>query len=334
VAVGALNEAHPIADVAREAYAMGWALSGGPMTDRVRAGSIAAVQLAVEHADDPTILEVTLKLGSLEGVWATVYQRRETLIADRTRAITAAWLGCARSLDTDRLITNFRASVYTTETADPHRTFRREQANRAGLAYMSGIHYTAGYDTLRDHIADALRAATAEGRASGQAIATIHPVRESAADSLDIEFQQAYDQLANLQDWPGMSDRWIQRIIQGSANDVGQLLATMSADGAAYDDMVSAVMDLISSGDVGAVSAFIDQAMSAALNQGAVDLYASEGQTQYEVLTAGDSRVCKYCQQAEADSPYPVTTPSPVSLHPGCRCATAPVANTYSPGGT
>ena len=68
---------HPIAPYARTAYAQGWAASGGPMTGRVKAGCIAAVEHAIEHADDPHILEVMLHLGKLEGAWALIYQRRE-----------------------------------------------------------------------------------------------------------------------------------------------------------------------------------------------------------------------------------------------------------------
>lgn len=69
-----------IADQTAEAYAAGWALSGGPWTPRVAAGAKAAVGVAREHADDPGILEATLKIGQLEGTWATVFARREKVI--------------------------------------------------------------------------------------------------------------------------------------------------------------------------------------------------------------------------------------------------------------
>ena len=68
---------HPIAPYARTAYAQGWAASGGPMTARVKAGCVAAVEHAIAHAEDPRILEVMLHLGRLEGAWALIYQRRE-----------------------------------------------------------------------------------------------------------------------------------------------------------------------------------------------------------------------------------------------------------------
>jgi 2'-5' RNA ligase len=48
-----------LAEAARSAYAAGWALSGGPMTDQVRAGCTAAVAHATENRDDPGILEVS-----------------------------------------------------------------------------------------------------------------------------------------------------------------------------------------------------------------------------------------------------------------------------------
>src|SRR5947209_8774166 len=56
--------AESIAGYARHAFAAGWARSGGPMTERVKAACQVAVQLAYEHAHDPGILEVALDLGS------------------------------------------------------------------------------------------------------------------------------------------------------------------------------------------------------------------------------------------------------------------------------
>jgi hypothetical protein len=73
-----------LAAIAREAYAMGWAASGGHMTDGIRAGSVAAVELALAHWDQPGILEATLHLGHLEGIWASIFDRRLQLPAKRS----------------------------------------------------------------------------------------------------------------------------------------------------------------------------------------------------------------------------------------------------------
>src|SRR5215475_1321028 len=90
-----------LAAIAREAYAMGWAASRGPMTDRVRAGSVAAVDLALAHWDEPGVLEATLQLGHLEGIWAGIFDRRLQLHADslavsRPRAPTYGAARCTK----------------------------------------------------------------------------------------------------------------------------------------------------------------------------------------------------------------------------------------------
>lgn len=322
---------HPIAEFAREAYAAGWAASGGPMTGRVRAGSVAAVQMACEHADDPRVLEVTLHLGKLEGVWATVYERREQLIADHTKTVTKIWRSLIRGLDLRKLITRYRADQFLpTEAADLLLKSRRAEAKTAALGYLSGIHYTDGYDKLRDAVADALLAARTEGWTAGKHVHAEHAPKEATADPWAVDFTHYYDQLRLLDDWPALGDRWIQTLVDGAASDLGNMLASQAAGGASYEDMLSGAEDLLGSGDVRAVSTLLDYAMSDSVTQGSLGLYASEGVGSYDVLTASDSRVCQSCQDAEAESPYPIGEPSPVPKHPSCRCAVAPSVNAIS----
>ena len=80
-----------LAQAALNAYAAGWALSDGPMSPRVQAGCLAAVQTALEHADDPAVLEATLHIGKLEGTWARFFARREQVIETGTAAVRDAW---------------------------------------------------------------------------------------------------------------------------------------------------------------------------------------------------------------------------------------------------
>jgi SPP1 gp7 family putative phage head morphogenesis protein len=318
---------------AREAYAAGWALSGGPMTDRVRAGSVAAVQMVCEHADDPHILEVTLQLGSLEGAWALVYDRREQLIADHVEKVTAIWRAITKHLDIGAMVARLREQAGLREAVDPQAL---AEATAAALRLLHGILDDDQYTALRDAVTDAILAGAAEGRAAALAVAAEQQPHESRRGTIGFDFDLAFDDAyaaLDRADFP--PDAWIQRIIAGNANDVGHILADMTAEGAPYSDMVDAVRGLTGAGDVRAISAFIDQAMSAALNQGAVDLYTSEGVQQYEVLTAGDSRVCPSCMQIEADNPYPVGQSPLVPSHPMCRCAVAPVTpvrtSTFAP---
>jgi hypothetical protein len=316
---------HPIVPYARTAYAQGWAASGGPMTERVKAGCVAAIDYAIEHADEPDVLEVTLKLGSLEGAWALVYQRREKLIATHIATVTGIWRTITRRLDVAAMVTAIRSQAGPAETA-PTKADLQARSTAAVQRLLLGVYLDPDYRTLQAAIGDALLAGTAEGRAAALAVAAEQQPRESRFGTIGFDFDLAFDHAyASLdrQDWAALA--WIERIIKGNASDVGHALADLAAEGAPYSDMVGTVRELTGSGDVRAVSMFIDQAMSTALNQGAVDLYRSEGVTSYSVLTAGDSRVCKKCEQDEADNPYPVSQSPPVPEHPMCRCAVSSV---------
>jgi SPP1 gp7 family putative phage head morphogenesis protein len=316
---------HPIVPFARTAYAQGWAASGGPMTERVKAGCVAAVDYAVENADEPDVIEVTLQLGSLEGAWALVYERREQLIADHVTRIKKIWRAITSRLDIGATVTTIRSHAGLTE-ADTAKTDMRARITAEAQRLLLGIYLDADYRDLQAAVGDALRVGAAEGKAAALAVAAEQQPRESRFGTIGFDFDLAFDHAyASLdrQDWAGLT--WIDRIIRGNASDVGHVLADLVAENAPYKDMVGAVRELTGSSDVRAVSMFIDQAMSTALNQGAVDLYRSEGVGSYDVLTAGDARVCTKCEQDEANNPYPVSQPPPVPEHPGCRCAVAAV---------
>jgi SPP1 gp7 family putative phage head morphogenesis protein len=121
-----------------------------------------------------------------------------------------------------------------------------------------------------------------------------------------------------------MAAGWIQRIIAGSATDVGRLLATLESQGASEAEMVSQVQALVGATDVSAVSLFMDQAVSQAMSQASLDLYRAENVQLVDFVSAGDGRVCAICSDAEQNSPYtPDRAPTP-GLHPNCRCVLQP----------
>jgi hypothetical protein len=321
--VEANSPPHPIEAVAREAYAHGWARTPGPMTERVHAGCEAAVAYAVDNCNDPEILEVTLQLGSLEGVWAWVYQRRAQLIADHLAAIREAWAKMLPGLDTGTLVTTVRRQSGMWE-ADHTPTTSLTDITAAARRWLYGITTDEHYPAFKTTVDDALRSAAAEGHASALAVAAEQRPTEKHVHIGDIwfDFDLAFDHAYAVLDsegWP--SAPWIDRVLQGGAADAGHLLADLIADETPYQEMVGALTDLV--GASRSLGLFIDMAMSMSLNQGAVDLYASEGLRSYDVLTAGDGRVCPSCLDAETGNPHPVTDPSPVSLHPLCRCAVA-----------
>ena len=316
--------ADPISSYAVEAYAAGWARSGGPMTSRVKAGAVAASRLAADHARHPGILEVALHLGRLEGIWATVYERRERLTADHTALILAAWRQAIRSLDVGTFITRYRAAEFL--EADLELAARRATARRSALGLLSAIHFTDSYPHLQAVVADAVRAGRAEGYVAAQRILASRTPTE-AEDDWSIDFAGYYNQLELLDDWPALSDRWIQRLIDGASTDLGNRLAALARDGADYQTMLNAASDVLDGGDVRAVSTLIDYAMGDALVQGSLNLYASENVRTVDWLDAGDGRVCPRCADNAANGPYPVAGFPDCPAHPFCRCSPAPVVS-------
>ena len=70
-----------------------------------------------------------------------------------------------------------------------------------------------------------------------------------------------------------------------------------------------------------------------ARNTGTLQAYADYGVTQVEIITAGDSIVCNYCLELEADNPYTLQQAmSFLPAHPNCRCAYGAIADTVQDG--
>lgn len=311
---------HPIEAPAREAFAAGWAVSGGPMTERVRAACTTAVHLAIEHADDPRILEVTIDLGKLEGMWALLFQRREEQQSKHTRAFADVW---RQLIDRDAvaaMVDRFRQRVGLTE-ADQDKSSIRAEALAAAKAMLHAMADLAGWTTLRAAIRDAIAAGRAEGMVNAVAIAA----ERAGQISLDwnIAFNDAYRSLARLDELWGNADGWLGRTIDRAAGDLGRVLASGAENGATRDEMINAAMDVLTSADPEAVAFVVDWAMTTAAAEGALSLYRSEGVVSVDWITAGDGQVCNPCLDNESESPWPITDFPPMPSHPLCRCVPA-----------
>ena len=326
------REARPapgFAERAREAYADGWARSGGPLTDRVKAGCTAAVEMACRRPGDPGVLEATLRLGSLEGTWALVYQRRDELIAKHSAVMQGAWRAAVAGLDTGGLVHQVRTALGLREAATPDAVTKAKQAARdAALTLLAWLPATRAWQRLRDAMRDALRSGRAEGAAGAIAIAG-----EAAGQigmDFDLAFVHAYDALANLGQLWADADGWLGKVVGRAADELGRALGDLAAQGASYEEMLAAAGSVLEDGDGDAVAFVVDWAMTTGLVQGALGLYASEGVQYASVITAGDNRVCAACDQAEADSPYLLGDFPGLPLHPRCRCS--PVSDWTLPG--
>lgn len=307
-----------IAEQAREAYAEGWARSGGPMTDRVKAGCIAAVELACEHAVDPDVLEATLKLGSLEGTWAKLFARRDELMAKQTAEVTAAWREAVAPLDTGRMVHDIRTALGVIEATSDQVQRARQVAREAALTLLAWIPASRAWQGLRDAMRSALRSGRAEGVAGAIAIAG-QAVGELGIN-FDLAFTDAYQALENLGQLWADADGWLGRMLQRNADDLGRALGDLAAQGAGYDEMLAAAGSILDGVSTDSVGFIVDWALQTGLSQGALDLYASEGVESASVVTAGDSRVCARCDEAEVNSPYALGDFPSLPLHPICRC--------------
>jgi 2'-5' RNA ligase len=308
---------HPIAAPAREAFAAGWALSGGPMTERVKAASVAAVQTAIEHAHNPHILEVTIDLGRLEGMWAKLFGRREAKQAEHTRLVADAWRPLIDRDTVATMVDRFRGHAGLTEDA---RDFL-EEALAAAKAMLRALADLTGWTNLRTTLRNAIAAGQAEGMVNAVAIAA----ERASAVGLDwnIAFGDAYRSLDLLDELWGNADGWLGRMIDRAADDLGQVLAQAAEDGATRDEMIDAAMDVLASSDVEAVAFTVDWAMTTAADDGALRLYRSEGVQQIDVITAGDGRVCQTCGDYEVGSPWVSLDVPRLPTHPYCRCCYA-----------
>lgn len=280
-----------IAPFARAAFANGLAASGGPITDRVKAGCIAAIEHACLHADEPDILEVTLKIGSLEGTWAAIFSRREKLISSRASAALAAWKSATARLDLSGMITTYRRDMRLSETDTPSQEQAAQRAAReAAILLLSWLPATAAWQDLRTAMRETIMSGRAEGYADAIALAADAVGR--IGYGFDLAFQDAYDALANLGEIWADADTWLTKVLARNADQLGRALGTLASRGASYDEMLQAARDILDGVSGDAVKFVTDWALSTGLSQGALDLYRSEGVTYVDWITAGDARVC------------------------------------------
>lgn len=334
-----------LAAAAREAYADGWACSGGPMTERVKAGCRAAIEHALIHADDPRILEATLQIGALEGLWALVFQRREQIYSDHLPLIVAAWTQLVQQLDVPDLVRTYRQRAGLDESDQDRK--RREAIALALLARALQNLLADTTDDAVQRLLQALEDAVLAGHAEGVATALGIAAHELGHTSEDIDFTAAYDDaLADATDTtrtggtgtsPAVAPATTAahaagRIGQGTAKDVASILVRLSGENATEDDMVAAVTDALGDDDQRSPDAYGNLSIGAAIAAGAAALFAMLGVGEYDWITAGGPRVCALCLDREDNSPYKAGNVPTVPAHPDCRCIVVPSSPVTSLG--
>lgn len=312
-----------IASYARTAYAQGWARSGGPMTDVVHAGCVAAVDLAVANAADPHILEATLRLGALEGTWALVYQRREALVAQHVAKVATAWRHSAHRIHVGVAVRRLRQSLGLAEYVDTDNTaHRRLVADAVAATVVSTI---AGPDASpedREAIISATADALVDAEAEGFTAAVLVGAEQlgETPPAADVVLSDYQAQLGDLGSHWADANGWVGRMVQGNAADLGGRLSQLVVDGASFDEMAAQAAAIIGGDDIRAVSTLLDLAMGQSFSRGALALYGREGVNQVDFVTAGGLNVCPICQAAEDNSPWDRSAVPVPPLHPFCRC--------------
>jgi hypothetical protein len=291
------------------------------MTERVQMACEVAVAVACEYAEDPAILEVTLHLGKLEGMWAELFRRREHLIAQYTATVTDAW----RQLIRPRLfrdgLHSLRQQLGLTEaTADQQQ--RDNEIKAAALAaarsMLQGLPLTPGWALVRQSLRDALAAGQAEGILGAVAIAA----ERTGKDGLDWDagFARAYQQLERLDTLWSQAEMWLARLVERATQDLARILAAQAQAAASYEEMLDAASQGLDDDDVDAVDFTTDWAMTTAMGAGAMSLYQLQNLMAVNWITAGDGRVCAACQANEDSSPWPLDAVPECPAHPRCRC--------------
>jgi len=312
----ASETASSLREDARTAFATGWAsVRDAPMTDEVRAASIAAVEWACGHPDAPAVLEATIKIGQLEGTWALIYQRREKREKQHQAAVLAAWAKCLQLISLDELVGSFHAQAPNLPDQSPQ-AIRMQALAIARQAFIGANMADPAYQKFLDSITTALGDAQAEGAAAGRAISGSKHDMAAAYDS-------ARDDISDLTTW-GQAPPVAAKIMSGAASTLARLLAKGFAAKLTLAALLAAVRAALTGDGATPVTAPLDMAMGQAWSSGAVGTFTDGGVTMLNYWTAGGNNVCAACQDAESGSPYAIADAPVPPLHPNCRCVLSP----------
>jgi Ni,Fe-hydrogenase maturation factor len=287
-----------VAERARIAYIQGWVESGGPMTERVKAGCRAAIELAIAEPSEEAF-EATLQIGKLEGHWAAIFADREHLVEHWLPLIVAAFVKLmARAPIRAEIARLFSADHADSKTAAAIAAMRIVQ----GAADPNSAEYQDAVDTLADAIADAQDA----GADAGNLVLGEEPESAPQASSPDRHTLGVAALLA---------------LLRGASTDVARLLTKGLAQGVDANQLGDQLKALLS--DPRAAALLGDRAIVKAFMHGMIGAYVGGHVTLINWVTAGDDKVCAVCQGYENNSPYPPLL-FPAEPHPNCRCVPEP----------
>lgn len=306
------------ADAAREAFAAGYARATlrhpAPLTERATIACEAAARLAESN---PQPSAPTLNLGQLEGVWAVIYARREAIEKMHGQAL-ADVLDAVKHLDWGSVIDRLQTELLI----NPDITGKQLAAElgasiRNMIAADLPATERAAWQTL---MTQALIDATAEGQAA--ALGLIGNTADILID-WNLAATEAKAALSGSQVLWDQASTWIAKQTHGLGYQISQKLAALWDQGATREEMLAAIEEILGA-TRGTAAVLLDTAVGQAIAQGSLATYQMAGLDYADFVTAGDTRVCPACEDAEQQNPYQLTDVPLPPLHPGCRCAVSP----------
>lgn len=315
--------------MARMAYAHGWALSGGPLTTRVKTGLRVATEMALADPGRPGVLEALADLGYWEGVSAAVTARRDQLEQQNLATLGRRWRALVELVDRDRLVRQLlrRLTHGLTPTEAAARPPLNPGADGDALAAMvqAALERAAGADRDGWQLTrTAFRDALAQGQAEGRATAITAAARKLDRAGTAVDTAQAYaDELDSLRHVAGLwteADTWLHRLMGYQSRDIGRAISALEQPD--EEQVRSILADYLDDLDSRAVEVAVDQLTGRAVIDGVLDLYASSGVT--SVYVEAMNGACPRCLDIAARSPYRIGAQPPVPVHPSCRCDVYP----------
>lgn len=307
----------PSLDDVRAAFAHGWAETDGPLTERVKGAYLAHLRWAVEHLDDPDLIEATIDVGHLEGVWATIHHRREALHAKHEKAVLEAWAAIVHDLPVHDAVTRYRGALGIHEAQDD-----QDRKNRLKAAAMAAVGWLLAHvrqsrqeQALLSALDDAIREGMAEG-----ATAAVLLAAEQAGATADPDLVYAA-RLSEAVVPDGTAQQVETAILSGATTDATRVLTKPDSAETGAGELADAVTGELESTD-GAAALLTDVAVGRGFSAGMQGVWARLGGRTVDWVTAGDGRVCARCDALEAGSPYPLIGAPSAPAHPRCRCVT------------
>lgn len=305
-----------VAEMFARGYAMATALHPVGLTERARSACLAA-ERATESAPQPDGTP-SLILGQLEGIWAVIYDRREAVEKVHAGAFKEI-LKSISQLDWNSIV----SAAETQRLIDPSASaeaLAHEIRSRI-VSMISGDLPAESRAAWHSVLTSAITDATAEGQTAALGL-----LNQASGAGIDWELTATQAKAALAQGTSILDDTaasWVQKQTQGLGYQIGQKLARLWEEEASRTEMVQAIQDILSS-DENNASILLDSAIGQALSQGSLATYAIANVPRADYVTAGDSRVCAICADAEIGSPYDLSNCPQPPLHPRCRCTVAP----------